>query len=69
MPAPIVIVHDDPQFLDRTATALRFAGFEAACFSGAMDALRALEEAVTIELLITRIRFAPAARDFAGTHG
>jgi len=41
MPARIVIVHDDRQFLDEAATALRFVGYDVARFSGSMDALRA----------------------------
>lgn len=57
MPARIVFVHDDPEFLAHASTALRLATYEVATFSGSMDALRALEGAETVELLITRVRF------------
>lgn len=57
MPARIVLVHDDPEFVQQATTALRLAGHEVATFAGSMDALRALETAETIELLITRVRF------------
>jgi DNA-binding NtrC family response regulator len=59
MPARIVLVHDDADFLDAAGTALRQAGYEIACFSGSMEGLQALEEVKTAELLITRLQFAP----------
>lgn len=57
MPTRIVFVHDDPEFLEPACTALRLAGHEVTTFSGSMEALRALESAETVELLITRVRF------------
>jgi DNA-binding NtrC family response regulator len=57
MPAPIVIVHDDPDTLDPLAAALISAGHGVATFDDALAAWEALREARTIELLITRVRF------------
>src|ERR1700722_4125591 len=60
MPAPIVIVHDDPVFLDHVATALRNAGQEVAAFDDPMAALDALSAAERVELLITKVGFQPS---------
>ena len=57
MPAQIVVVHDDPNFLDGALTALRTAGYEVALFTNSMSATRALRDARLIDVLITRIRF------------
>lgn len=58
MPAQIVVVHDDPNFLDGALTALRTAGYEVALFTNSMSATRALmRDAWVIDVLITRIRF------------
>lgn len=57
MPAHIVLVHDDPEFLEHASTALRLATYDVAAFPGSMEALRALEGAETVELLITRVQF------------
>jgi DNA-binding NtrC family response regulator len=57
MPARIVLVHDDLAVLEEIAAALRAAGHEVATFSGSMEALDALEDAETVQLLITRVGF------------
>ena len=56
MPAQIVVVHDDPDFLG-AVMALRTAGYEVALFTDSMSATDALRNPQLIELLITRIRF------------
>ncbi len=57
MPANIVVVHDDPAFLDNTVRALQRAGYDAAGFLQSMAALDALEAAERVEVLVTRVRF------------
>jgi DNA-binding NtrC family response regulator len=57
MPARVVVVHDDPKFIERTVTALLAAGHEATAFSDTMFATAALQGAQPIEVLITRIVF------------
>ena len=58
MPARVVVVHDDPMFADPLA-ALLGAGQDVALFTDPMAALDALDTARTIEVLVTRVRFAP----------
>ena len=57
MPARVVVVHDDPTFADPLA-ALLGAGQDVALFTDPMAALDALDTAQTIEVLVTRVRFA-----------
>jgi DNA-binding NtrC family response regulator len=57
MPASVVIVHDDPVFLDTAAAALRNAGHEVATFDDPMTALSELEAATSVEVLVTRVTF------------
>jgi DNA-binding NtrC family response regulator len=57
MPARIVLVHDNADFLDRAAAAIRAAGYDVATYNASMPALAALEAAQTVELLITRVTF------------
>ena len=59
MPARIVVVHDDPEFIDRTVTALLAAGYDVTAFTDTISALAALEAAQWLELLITRVIFPP----------
>ena len=59
MPARIVVVHDDPEFVDQLQSALRRAGRDVAAFADLMDALAALDAAQRIEVLITRMQFPP----------
>lgn len=57
MPARIVLVHDNPDFLARAEAAVRAAGYDVATYSSSLAALDALEAAQTVELLITRVIF------------
>ena len=59
MPARVVIVHDDPGFVDQLVGALRLTGLDVATFIDPMIALDALEAAATIKVLITRVEFPP----------
>ena len=58
MPARVVVVHDDPEFVARTATGLRVAGYDVATFTDTLAATDALDKAERIvEVLITRVLF------------
>jgi DNA-binding NtrC family response regulator len=57
MPARIVVVHDDPEFTERTAGALIAAGHDVRGFTSSMSAIEALEAAQKIEVLVTRVVF------------
>lgn len=59
MPARVVVVHDDPVFLGDTTTSLRLAGHEVAEYADPMAALDALLGVERIEVLVTRVQFAP----------
>jgi DNA-binding NtrC family response regulator len=59
MPGRAVVVHDGPDFAEQTATTLREVGFDAASFSDPMAALDALENANSVELLVTCLEFGP----------
>ncbi len=59
MPARIVMAHDDGAFVAAASDALRQAGYTIATFTDPMLALEALLGARSVELLITRIEFAP----------
>ncbi len=61
MPAPIVLVHDEPAFLVAVGQHLRQEGFDVAAFGDPMKALDALSSAERIEVLITRVQF-PAGK-------
>jgi DNA-binding NtrC family response regulator len=56
MPARIVVVHDEPEFIDQAVKALTRAGWEAVGFSDSMAAVHALDHADKIDLLITRVQ-------------
>ena len=57
MTAQIVLVHDEPEFVEATLAALRGAGYDAIAIMDSMSGIDALEHAEHIELLITRVRF------------
>ena len=59
MPARIVAVHDEPSFLDPLAASLKADGHEVAAFDDPMLAWDALAGAQRVELLVTRMQFAP----------
>jgi DNA-binding NtrC family response regulator len=57
MPASIVIVHDDPDFVDQLTVALRLARYDAISFVDPMAALNALDASHWLEVLVTRVHF------------
>ncbi|HEX4113542.1 MAG TPA: hypothetical protein VH020_13500 [Stellaceae bacterium] len=58
MPARIVVVHDDPEFLQSVCNALQFDGHDSvAGLSDSLMALSALEVAESVDLLITGMHF------------
>jgi DNA-binding NtrC family response regulator len=59
MPARVVVVHDEPEFLDAVATALESAGHQVATFPDPMAAWDAMEAAQEVEVLVTRVQFEP----------
>ena len=59
MPARIVIIHDDPDFADPLTAALTLAGHDVATFTDPMAGWDALDAAYRVEVLITRVTFAP----------
>jgi CheY-like chemotaxis protein len=58
-PARIVLVHDEPKFVDGLENALRRAGHQVATFSDPLTAWTSLEAPRRIEVLITRLEFPP----------
>ena len=61
MEARILIVHDDPAFIEQTAPFLRSAGYKVLEFRDPLTAYNALQTTDPVALLITRVRF-PAGR-------
>ncbi|MEJ0017422.1 MAG: response regulator [Acetobacteraceae bacterium] len=59
MPARVVVVHDDQQFIRATVTALEAAGYDVSSFTDTMSALDALQDAQRFDVLVTRVRFGP----------
>ena len=57
MPARIVVVHDDFDFVQSVVASLQAAGYDTVAFSDSMSGIDALEHPKRIELLITRVRF------------
>ena len=55
MPARVVVVHDDPEFIDALAEKL---GPDTMWFTDPVRALLALESAKTVAFLVTRLQFA-----------
>jgi DNA-binding NtrC family response regulator len=55
--AHIVIVHDEPAFLDRAAAALRHPGFNVAAFAEPIEALDGIAAGQPIDALVTRVTF------------
>jgi DNA-binding NtrC family response regulator len=55
--ASIVIVHDEPVFLDQATAALRHAGFDVVAFADPIDALNGIEAGQPIDALVTRVTF------------
>jgi DNA-binding NtrC family response regulator len=59
MPASVMVVHDDLDFVERLTTALRLAGNDAISFIDSMAALDALYATIRLEVLVTGVRFVP----------
>jgi DNA-binding NtrC family response regulator len=57
MPARVVVVHDEPGFVEELVAALNFAGHQVAAFSDPLAAWDALAAPRLTELLISRVRF------------
>ena len=57
MPARIVVVHDNSDFVQSVVASLQAAGYDTVAFSDSMSGIDALEHPKRIELLITRVRF------------
>jgi DNA-binding NtrC family response regulator len=59
MPARVVVVYDDPDFVDQLALAIRSEGHDVAIFADPVAAWDALEAAQRTEVLVTRVQFPP----------
>ena len=59
MPARVVLVHDDPEFVGACVAILREASYDTVAFTDPMAALNALDAAQMVELLITRLVYPP----------
>jgi DNA-binding NtrC family response regulator len=59
MPASVVVVHDEPEFIDQLTSALVLAGHGVVAFTDPMAALSAFDAEGDLEVLVTRIRFGP----------
>ena len=57
MPAHIMIVHNDEAFLEAMCAALSASGKRVSGYSDAMQALDALEDVTTTDVLVTRVDF------------
>ena len=57
MVAPVVIAHDDPEFLRNVEATFRSIGIEPAAFQSSIAALEAVERADTVRVLVTRDNF------------
>ncbi len=57
MPASIVVVHDDPQFIELSVSALLDAGHDVRAFFSSMAAISVLEAPEQLELLVSRVVF------------
>jgi DNA-binding NtrC family response regulator len=56
MPATVVLVHEDRQYVSEASGALREAGFEVAATSNAFVALNTVQNAPRAKLLVTPLR-------------
>ena len=53
----VVVVHDEPSFLDPLVTSLKAAGHDVAAFADPVLAWEALRIASEVEILVTRVQF------------
>jgi DNA-binding NtrC family response regulator len=70
MPAPLLVVHDEQDIRELAVTALRAAFLEVVGFENPMEALKAIETASRVQVLVTRVVFGPdePQRRGFGTH-
>ena len=59
VPAPVLVVHDEPETRELAVSALRVAGLRAVGFDDPMKALAAIEANVRVRVLVTRVDFGP----------
>jgi hypothetical protein len=59
IPAGVIVVHDEPSFLEPLVTSLKAAGVNVAGFSDSLRAGNALQFSSNVEILVTRVQFAP----------
>jgi DNA-binding NtrC family response regulator len=59
MPASVVVVHDDPDYVGQLTVALSLAGYDALSFVDPIHALNALDASQWLEVLVTRVHFGP----------
>jgi DNA-binding NtrC family response regulator len=59
MPAPVVVVNDDPDFVDQLTVMLSLAGHDVISFADPMAALDALDTSHSLEVLVTGVHFGP----------
>jgi DNA-binding NtrC family response regulator len=59
VPARVVVVHDDTEFVDELSARLRTSGHDVATFPDPLAAWTALEAVARTEVLVTRVEFPP----------
>ena len=59
MPARVIVVLNEPEFADKTASALRAQGYDVLALADPMMALELLERPERLDLLVTCLDFAP----------
>jgi DNA-binding NtrC family response regulator len=57
MPTSIVVVHDEPEFVEQLTAALSLAGYDVFSFVDPMAALEAFDASRWLEVLVTRVHF------------
>jgi DNA-binding NtrC family response regulator len=59
MPAPVIVVHDEPATRELAVDTLCAAGLQAVGFDDPMKALAAVETDSRVRVLVTRVNFGP----------
>jgi len=59
MPAPVIVVHDDPGTRELAVSALCAAGLQAVGFDDLIEALTAVEADTRMRVLVPRVNFGP----------
>jgi DNA-binding NtrC family response regulator len=59
MPAPIIVVHDEPGTRELAVNALCAAGLQTVGFNDPLNALEAVEADTRVRVLVTRVDFGP----------